>query len=93
MQRPVWLVCVFNIYRDMPLPGETPEQKAYRTARQHCVGFTAQEAVQFAEQVFYGSCDHNWTIPVLIGEFTTTFRDGFEVLAVPVICPHCGGEC
>lgn len=91
--RPLYVVCVFNVYAHEPDDAdETSEDRDERKRTYHYAGFTASEAEEMARFRFHRSSDHNWTLPVLIGEFPTkTDEAGREIADVDVVtCPHCG---
>jgi hypothetical protein len=91
--KPVYVVCVFNVYSDEPaLPDESPEDIRKRKQTFHYLGFTAESADDQAKTLFRQSCTHNWWPPVLLGEFPILIKDGPGVVDADLICPHCGGN-
>ena len=93
MHKPVYVVCVFNVYADCPdaeLPDETPAQKAERKRCRHFLGLTPDEAEAAIPHWCVGSCDYNWYVPTLLGTYPTRFFRGREIVDVETLtCPHC----
>ncbi len=91
--KPVYVVCVFNVYCDEPArPDESREEILRRKQTFHYFGYTAKGAEDNAETIFHHSCEHNWWPPVLLGEFPISTTDGQELIEGDLTCPRCGAE-
>jgi hypothetical protein len=91
--KPVYVVCIFNVYSDMPdEPGKSTADRENRKRTRHAVGFTAQHAEDLAFNRFAKLMEYNWYPATLLGEFQTKLdQDGREVVDVDLLtCPHCG---
>jgi hypothetical protein len=89
--KPVYVVCVFNVYcNEAARPEESPEEILKRKRTFHYFGYTPESAEDQAEATFHRSCDHNWWPPVLLGEFPIAIKDGQELVEGDLTCPHCG---
>lgn len=93
--KPVYVVCIFNVYADFPdaeFPGETLEEKADRRRCRHVIGYTAEAALAAVPHWCETCCDYNWTQPALLGEYPIKLlEDAREVVdSETLTCPHCG---
>jgi hypothetical protein len=89
--KPVYVVCVFNVYCDEPpRPEESREEILRRKRTLHYFGYTPESAEENAEAMLHHSCDHNWGPSVLLGELPISIEDGRELIEGDLTCPQCG---